>query len=250
MTQWLKLSTAATIPFGPFVDETDGRTPQTGLTIAQGDIRLSKNGGSFAESHDAAGATHDENGYYALSLDATDTNTPGRLRVAVSASGALPVWQDFLVVPANVHDTLVAGSDKLDVNAAEVDGSAAKAAYLDAAVSGRPTLAAIEGSAILAKEATSGAIRAKTDALPASPAATGDAMALTPAAVDAVLDEAVDGALTVREALTGMAARLFGLASGGGSAAVTFRRRDGATAALIFTVDGAGNRAAVVENLS
>jgi len=120
----LKQSTAATIKFGPMVDDADGKTAETALTISQADIRLSKNGGDFAQTHNATGATHDENGYYDIPLDTTDTGTLGRLRVAVSESGALPVWQDFLVVTANVYDSLVGGSDKLDVNAAELGGTA------------------------------------------------------------------------------------------------------------------------------
>ena len=120
----LKQSTAATIKLGAFVDDTDGKTAETALSITQSDIRLSKNGGDFAQTNNATGATHDENGYYDIPLNATDTNTLGRLRVAVSESGALPVWQDFLIVTANVYDSLVGGSDKLDVNAAELGGTA------------------------------------------------------------------------------------------------------------------------------
>jgi len=120
----LKQSTAATVKFGPMVDDTDGKTAETALTISQADIRLSKNGGDFAQTNNSAGATHDENGYYDVPLNATDTNTLGRLRVAVNESGALPVWQDFLIVTANVYDSLVGGSDKLDVNAAEIGGTA------------------------------------------------------------------------------------------------------------------------------
>jgi len=43
------------------------------------------------KTNNTAGATHDENGYYDIPLNTTDTNTLGRLRVAVSKSGALPV---------------------------------------------------------------------------------------------------------------------------------------------------------------
>lgn len=69
MTQWLRQNTAATVKMGPFLDETDGKTAETGLTIAQADVRLSKNGGDFAQKNDAAGATHDENGWYDVPLD-------------------------------------------------------------------------------------------------------------------------------------------------------------------------------------
>ncbi len=119
----LKQSTAVTIKLGPLVDDADGKTAETALTISQADIRLSKNGGDFAQSNNAAGATHDENGYYDIPLDTTDTNTLGRLLVAVSESGALPVWKEFIVLPANVYDSLVGGTDKLDVNAAELGGT-------------------------------------------------------------------------------------------------------------------------------
>ena len=61
--QFLKQSTAATIKLGPFVDDGDGKTAETGLTISQADIRLSKNGGDIAQTNDATGATHDELGY-------------------------------------------------------------------------------------------------------------------------------------------------------------------------------------------
>ncbi len=113
--QFLKQSTAVTIKLGPFIDDTDGKTAETGLTISQADIRLSKNGGDIAQTNDATGATHDELGYYNVPLDATDTNTLGRLLVAVHESGALPVWKEFMIVTANVYDTLCS-TDSLDVN--------------------------------------------------------------------------------------------------------------------------------------
>ena len=102
----LKQSTSVTIQLGPFLDETDAKTAETGLTIAQADIRLSKNGANIAQTNDGGGATHDELGWYSLTLDATDTNTLGRLLVIVHESGALPVWREFMVVTANVWDTL------------------------------------------------------------------------------------------------------------------------------------------------
>jgi len=119
---WLKQSTAITIKLGPFIDDTDGKTAETGLTIAQADIRLSKNGGDIAQSNNAAGATHDELGYYGVPLDTTDIATLGTLRVAVHKSGALPVWQDFMVVTANVWNTLCS-TDQLDVNVTNVAGT-------------------------------------------------------------------------------------------------------------------------------
>ena len=88
-----------TIRFGPFVDNADGHTPETALTITKALTRLSKNNAAFAEKNQAASATHDENGWYAVVLDTTDLGTLGELIVAFNITGALPVWERFLVVP-------------------------------------------------------------------------------------------------------------------------------------------------------
>lgn len=114
---FLKQSTAADIALGPFVDSTDGVTAETALTIAQADVRLKKGGGAWAQKNDATSATHEENGWYEVALNSTDTNTLGPLMVAVNETGALPVYREFMVVPANVYDSLVAGTDTLDVTA-------------------------------------------------------------------------------------------------------------------------------------
>jgi hypothetical protein len=122
MNQFLKQSTAVTIPFGPFLDDTDGKTAETALVIQKADVRVSKNGGAFAAANadqgaSDAGAPHMEAGEYGIALNATDTNTLGRIRVRVSKTGALPVWINFMVVPANVYESLVNGSEWLEVTA-------------------------------------------------------------------------------------------------------------------------------------
>lgn len=124
MATWLRQSTAVDIALGPFVAATDGVTAETALTIAQSDVRLKKNGGAFAQKNQVSSATHEENGFYEVSLDATDTNTLGILLIGVSEAGALPVWEKFLVVPAVVYDAMIAGTDNLDVNAVQVLGTA------------------------------------------------------------------------------------------------------------------------------
>lgn len=119
MATWLKQSTAVDIALGPFVDSTDGFTAETGLTISQADVRLKKNNGNWGQKSESTTATHEENGWYEVPLDTTDTGTLGILVVAVNESGALPVWREFLVVPANVYDSVISGTDKLDVNVEE-----------------------------------------------------------------------------------------------------------------------------------
>jgi len=191
MAQWIKQSTASTVKLGPFLDDTDGKTAETGLTISQADIRLSKNGGAFAQSNNTAGATHNENGYYDVPLNATDTNTLGTLRVAVSESGALPVWQDFMVVPSNVWDSMF-GSAVLNVNVSTMSS----------------------------------------------------------AAVDSILDDPVEGSYTMRQLLRLMAAALFGKASGGGTATITFRDRGDSKHRITATVTANGDRTVVVLDAS
>lgn len=127
--RWLKQSTAVTIKFGPFVDDTDGKTAETALTIKKADVRLSKNGGTMAaasadQGSGDAGAAHNELGYYDVSLNTTDTGTLGHLRVMVHESGALPVWDDFQVLPANTWDSLVGGTDYLDAAIADMTATA------------------------------------------------------------------------------------------------------------------------------
>jgi len=126
----LKQSTAATIVMGPMLDSTDGNTQETGLTISQADIRLSKNGGAFAQTNNAAGATHMEVGNYSVPLDTTDTGTLGKLRVSVHESGALAVWREFMIVPANVYDSLVLGTDVLTADITQIGGDAQSATDL------------------------------------------------------------------------------------------------------------------------
>jgi len=107
----LKQSTAKVLRLGPFVDSTDGVTAETGLSIAQADIQISKDGGAFAQtSASSPTTTHDADGWYQIPLTTTDTATLGPITVQVTMSGALPVWEHFTVVPANVYDGLVAGT--------------------------------------------------------------------------------------------------------------------------------------------
>lgn len=121
---FVKQSTAVTLLIGPFVDSTDGNTAETALTIAQADVRLSKNGGNMAAKNEATSCTHDELGYYTCPLDATDTNTVGILKLMVHETGALPVWQECMVLPAMIYDSIVGGSDRLDVNVTHVADTA------------------------------------------------------------------------------------------------------------------------------
>lgn len=140
----LKDSTASqVIVLGPFLDDTDGKTAETALTIANTDINLTKHSSTSQVSKNSGGATHIANGYYYTTLDATDTNTKGRLNISVNASGALPVWHEFVVMPAVPYDSMVGGTDTLEVDIVQLGSSATAGTNLY-----RAALGIVRGSAI------------------------------------------------------------------------------------------------------
>jgi hypothetical protein len=107
---FLKQSTAVDVLIGPFVDDTDGKTSETALTLSQADIKLSKNGQALAQKSDVTAAAHDSDGYYNCELDATDTNTVGQLVLIVHESGALPVRHEYHVIEEAIYDALYGAS--------------------------------------------------------------------------------------------------------------------------------------------
>jgi len=102
----IKQSTAYTFRIGPFLDEDDGKTVEGSLTITQPDVRLSKDGGDFAQINASMTLGHDEAGWYTLALDTTDTSTVGTLVIAIHESGALPVWVEYFVVEQATYEFL------------------------------------------------------------------------------------------------------------------------------------------------
>lgn len=201
---FLKQSTAYTAKIGPFLDSTDGNTQETGLTIAQADVVLSKNGGAFAQKNDATSCTHDAKGMYGCPLNVTDTGTLGKLQLLVHVAGALAVWHEFMVVAANVYDSLFGGTDYLDVaivEQANIDFGATQKASITAAV---PTVTAIQSGLATPTNITAGTITTVTN-LTNAPTA-GDLTATMKASVtgavptvgavaDGVWDEAIAGHL-------------------------------------------------------
>jgi len=171
VANWIKQSTAVVISFGPFVDKTDGVTPETGLVSAidhaSTGIMLSKNGGAFAvRSATVTASTYDAYGNYRVTLSATDTNTLGALRVQfIETATCLPVWADFQVLPAMIYDSIVAGSDRLDTNVTHIN---------DVATSSVTTVAAVLGTTS-APTVTSGRINADITHIAAAAVSTSTA---------------------------------------------------------------------------
>jgi len=119
----LKQSTAVDVLIGPFVDESDGKTAETSLTLSQADVRLSKNAQNMAQKNDSTSAAHDELGYYNCELDATDTDTVGTLVLCVHESGALPVRHEFQVVEEAIYETIYAASADLESQIQTIDSN-------------------------------------------------------------------------------------------------------------------------------
>lgn len=101
------------------------------------------------------------------------------------------------------------------------------------------------------------AIKAKTDALPASPAATGDAMTLTAgernSVADALLDRAdsIETGVTLRQAERLALAALAGKLSGAATTSVVIRNAVADSKNRITaTVDSSGNRTAISTDLT
>lgn len=208
----IRQSTASQeIPLGIFLDETDGITPVDDLTIAAADIKIWKAGATTLANKNSGGATSIAAGIYYATLDATDSNTLGAAVIFVHVAGALPVRLELEVLPAQVYDSLVLGTDLLQVDTTQVSGTVQTAGDIasrlpDALVSGRMdasvgamaantlTSSALAADAVteiktgLASEsvleivatnvdqttADVAAVKAKTDNLPADPADASD----------------------------------------------------------------------------
>ena len=266
---FVKQSTAVDVVIGPFVDDTDGKTAETGLTVSQGDCQLSKNAGAVAQKNDATAASHLGGGHYKVPLNTTDTNTLGRLRLYVNESGALPVWLDMMVMPANVWDSLFS-SDLLQVDLTQIGGAAVSTSTAQLGVnavqaggtawgSGAVTAASIASGAITNAKFASGAIDATAiadNAIDAGAIATGaitsaklasgaiTAAALATDAVDEIVDAVWDedmvghttagttGELLAGHTTTGSAGEgLTDAAAGGGGGSGDVTSIDGSTTA-------------------
>lgn len=124
MTIYLRQSTASQeVLLGPFLDATDGNTAETGLTIANTDIKIHKAGATTLANKNSGGATHISAGNYYAVFDATDTDTLGSGTIVVQVAGALAFSRTFVVLPANVFDSLISGADLLDTSVVQWTGT-------------------------------------------------------------------------------------------------------------------------------
>lgn len=142
-------STSQVITVGPFVDLTDGVTPETGLTLgAMTAAKIIKAGAGA--SVDISGATwaHISDGFYALTLDATMTNTLGRCTVYFSQPATFrgPVRQDIIILSSHVYGAMIAYNAVLGVDAIQMFSSQAAAEAMSLAALGIIRLTIQSGS--------------------------------------------------------------------------------------------------------
>jgi hypothetical protein len=208
---YLKQSTASqSVLIGPFVDATDGATAETALTIANTDIRLSANGGNLAAKN-SGGGTHDEAGWYTITLDATDTATVGRLQLHCKVAGALMVHMEFQVLEEAVYDALIGASAlgyvaNAPVNVAQLSGDATAADNAEAFFDGTgyagtnnviPTVTTLTGHT-----AQTGDAYARLGA-PAGASVSADVAAVKSDTAAVLLDTGTDGVVVAAASKTG-----------------------------------------------
>lgn len=197
---YLKQSTASQeVLLGPFVDETDGKTAETGLTIANTDIKIHKAGATTLASKNSGGATHISNGNYYAVLDATDTGTLGSGAIVVQVSGALPFRMEFCVLAANVYDSLIGGGDYLDVSTVQIEGGDATDAL---AAGGAASLATYDPPTRAELTSDINSVLAKLGVV-SSTAQTGSSSTITLHAGASAVDDAYNGQIIVIVAGTG-----------------------------------------------
>jgi len=336
------------VALGPFLDDTDGKTQETGLSIANTNIKIWKNDATALVNKNSGGATHMANGIYYITLDATDTDIPGRMIIFCHMAGALPVrvechvnerseyykkynyWQSVAMVQAtgtpttttvpfvmlypdaaasSVNDDYVGqmlyilahglgytggfvtritgyngttktatvsppfptapGSGEYFMMMAGAPGvldasavtSIKSGLALDSTVAKDATVAkdsTVAKDATVAKAAALQAVDDLVDDLETRLTAAragyldnlNSGVTLTAGAIDAIVDEVIEGSTTLRQALRLILATAAGKSSGGGTSVVTFRDMADSKNRISASVDANGNRTSVTRDAS
>lgn len=145
--RFLKTNTATRVTVGPFLDKTDGITPETALTVTNCKLTfvvddagvptlvLDTNPTASAGNNDMVHISGDDSGFYDLELTAANTNYVGRAMLALTdAANHCPVFHEFMILPALVYDSLVGGTDNLQVDTIQVGGTTQTARDIGASV--------------------------------------------------------------------------------------------------------------------
>jgi hypothetical protein len=212
---YLKADTNVEVLVGPAVAVGDGFTPVTTLSLSTADeAELIKYNGATALvvtsiSANTMSAITGADGYYTLDLSTSNLDTEGPLTILINDDSLiLPIRMDFMVVNANVYDSLFAAAttDYLQTDVAQWLGNAVTAS------SGNPdvNIESIDANAITAASIA-------TDAI--------DAAALATDAVDEIADGVWDEDILAAHTTTATAGLILAntrnLATGAGGISVT-----------------------------
>lgn len=138
--RFLRTNTAVIITVGPFYDKTDGVTIKTALTITNERITLTADtdagsaptnildnvtGATSGTANDLNYITGNDAGMMQMELAAADTNRLGRMFLSITdAANHVPVFHEFMVLPAMIYDAFVLGTDVLDASVTQWLGTA------------------------------------------------------------------------------------------------------------------------------
>ena len=138
--RFLRTNTAVIVTVGPFYDKTDGVTIETGLTITNERITLiaetddgsaptlvldNITGATAATSNDLNYITNGDSGHMQLELSAANVNRLGRMSLSITdAANHVPVFHEFMVLPAMIYDAFILGTDVIDSSMTQILGTA------------------------------------------------------------------------------------------------------------------------------
>lgn len=205
-------------------------------TPAAGDVKISKDGGAAANVANLPSAITMGNGaVWDFSLTATETQAA---KIVVSiADAATKAVEDQCIAIATF------GNASAEYPPDFGDATALGLSRLDAAVSSRASQSSLDAVDDFVDTEVA-AIKAKTDNLPAAPAAVGD-IPSSSANAAAVLAAIVEGPETLAELLRLMRAALLGKSDGFPAGPAHFRDRADTKNRITATVDADGNRTSV-----
>lgn len=148
--RYLRTNTATIVTVGPFFDKTDGVTIETALTITNEKISFTVDlnegsaptlvldnvtGATSGTSNDLNYITNCDAGLMQLELAADNVNYLGRAFLTITdAANHVPVFHEFTILPALVYDSLILGTDALQVDTIQVGGTSQTARDIGASV--------------------------------------------------------------------------------------------------------------------
>lgn len=116
-----------TVFIGPFLSNSDFKTPQTALVSSSGNLLLFA--GSTYGDISARTFTHVAGGVYSVGLLSTDVSGAGNFTLEGVFSAAVPISKDFMGVSANFYAGVV-GTNLMGVNATAIAGATQAATNL------------------------------------------------------------------------------------------------------------------------